>query len=237
MNVLVVGNLFQTKKNLAKIIERSYPDIRVYIADGIRGALKIIQTKEVEIFFIDTNLLDGSGLVLAKQIRKMDIHKLTPIIFISSEVVQILEAFKTVHCYDYLVKPYNIEDIENIIDLFISKQEENMIKEGEFTYFDVKGNLKVKLYHDEIIFIEYVSRNCVIHTIKGTYEIKGAALSKIVNDINSSYIIQSHKSYAVNVKFIERLEKVYSKLWNIHFRNYDKIAQLSYKYKYDIKVG
>lgn len=237
MNILVVENMFETKNNLAKIIEKSYPDIRVYVADSMKSALKIIQAKEVGIFFIDTVLCDGSGLVLARQIRHNKNHKLTPIIFISNEIIQILEAFKTVHCYDYLVKPYNKADIEDIIDLFFNKQEECSIKEGEFSYFDLKGNVTVKIYYDEIIFIEYIARNCIIHTTKGEYQLKGAALSKLVNDMQCNFIIQSHKSYAVNIRFIERIEKVYAKLWNVYFRNYEKVAQLSYKYKYDIKVG
>lgn len=237
MNILVVENMFETKNNLTKIIERSYPDIRVYVADGIKSALKIMEAKEVGIFFIDTVLCDGSGLVLARQIRQDKNYKLTPIIFISNEIIQILEAFKTIHCYDYLVKPYNKNDIEDIIDLFINKQEERGMKDGEFSYFDLKGNITIKIYHDEIIFIEYIARNCVIHTTKGEFQLKGAALTKVVNNMKCSYIIQSHKSYAVNIRFIERIEKVYAKLWNVYFRNYEKVAQLSYKYKYDIKVG
>ena len=45
-------------------------------------------------------------------------YELTGIVFITSEMFQVVDAFKNTHCYDFLVKPYNIEDIKRIIDVF-----------------------------------------------------------------------------------------------------------------------
>ena len=43
--------------------------------------------------------------------------------------------------------------------------------------------------------------------------------------------MQSHKSYIVNTNYIEKIDKQYSKLWEISFVGINERAQLSVKYK------
>ena len=55
--------------------------------------------------------------------------------------------------------------------------------------------------------------------------------SKILKDINCNNIIQCHKSFAVNVNYIKKIQNVDNKLSEIYFENYDKNAPLGYKFK------
>ncbi|WP_229775528.1 response regulator [Anaerosalibacter bizertensis] len=62
-------------------------------------------------FLLDIQLKDYSGFELAKEIRNIDNYKLTPIIFVTAIPTRELMAFKEIHCYDYIVKPFKEEEI------------------------------------------------------------------------------------------------------------------------------
>lgn len=234
MNILIIEDEDIQRETLVKIIERNFFDIRVYQSSSIKEAKEIIEKKDIDLFLIDINLGDGSGLELAKFIRSIDKYIFTGIIFITTNVIHIIEAFKTVHCYDFLVKPYNVDEVKKIVNIFLNKNNIKDDKEGKNTFFNVDGGLSIKIYHSDILFIEYVSRNCIIHTIHGKYQVRGMALNKILECLNNNDIMQTHKAYAINANRVHKVEKVYTKLWEIHFNKYEETAQLGYKYKSEL---
>lgn len=231
MKILLVEDDVIQNKNLARIIEKYYLDIKVFKAFSVKEALEIVNSKKVDLIFQDINLPDGTGIELAKKIRKISGYELTGIVFITSEMFQVVDAFKNTHCYDFLVKPYSIDDIKRIIDVFNKENQEVDEDKGDYSIINIDNNVSVKVYHNDIIFVEYVSRKCIIHTIKNDIECKNITLSKLLEEIESDTIIQSHKSYIVNTKYIEKIDKQYSKLWDISFMGTDMKAELSAKFK------
>jgi len=49
--------------------------------------------------------------------------------------------------------------------------------------------------------------------------------------IESNSILQCHKSFIVNTKYIKKIDKLYAKLWRIYFINSSEVADLSINYK------
>ncbi|MEG2194622.1 MAG: LytTR family DNA-binding domain-containing protein [Terrisporobacter sp.] len=232
MRVLVLEDEKVQRENLVKIIERLYIDIKVYSSKNIKEATNILNTKEIDLFLIDINLPDGSGLDLAKNIRNIERYEHSGIVFITTQVIQIIDAFKSTHCYDFLIKPFNDNDIKKIIDTFYRKIYINRnIDKGNYLIIPIESGVSVKVYEEEIIFVEYSFRKSIIHTKKNIFESKTLKLKNILEKCINGNIVKAHKSYLVNVKYIDKVEKVYSKLNNIHFTNTDKIAQLSNSYK------
>lgn len=231
MRVILVEDDIIQNKNLARIIEKNYLDIKVYQAYNVKEALEIIKEKQMDLIFQDINLPDGTGIELAKKIRKISGYELTGIVFITSEMFQVVEAFKNTHCYDFLVKPYSIDDIKRIIEVFNKDKVEVIEEKGEHSIINIDNNVSVKVYHEDIIFVEYISRKCIIHTVRNIIECKTLTLGKLLEKIKSENIIQSHKSYIVNTKYIDKINKQYSKLWDISFMGTDSLAQLSAKFK------
>lgn len=232
MNVLIVEDVQEQRDALVKIIEKEYIDIKVYSCKSIEEATEILELKEINLFLLDIKIIGGNGMELAKEIRSNPKYGLTGIVFITTEDIYLIEAFKEIHCYDFLVKPYNIEDIRMIIDTF--KNNIDRVYTGKYTKFKIDGCLSVKVFHNDIIFVQCEGRDATIHTTNGKVLIKRYSLSNIIRLIGSSNIVQSHKSFAVNVKYIVKIEKIYNKLWFIYFKNYGKTAELGYKYKDNI---
>lgn len=231
MSILVIEDSNTQRENLVKMIEKEFIDIRIYQSSSITTAMSILKEKDIKLFFIDINLGDESGLELAKKIRTIPKYKLTGIVFITSQIIHIIEAFKSIHCYDFLVKPYDVSEVKKIIKLFFQEDDSYLDEDCKFSMINIDNSVAIKVYHKDILFIEYSSRSCILHTRNDKYEIKGIGLNKLLQTINDDDIIQSHKSYAINIKHIYKVEKIYNKLWDIYIKDYDEVAQLGYKYK------
>lgn len=230
MNILVVEDVKEQREALVKMIERNYIDSRIYSTDSVEKALQIATQKDINLFILDIELADGSGLDLAKELRKMNKYQLTGIVFITNNIVYIMDAFKGVHCYDFLVKPYNENDVKKIINIF-EKNAYTQEKEGEYIVVTVDGCIKTKVYFEDIVYIEYKNRSCKIKCKKETVLAKGMGLGKILNQINNENIIQCHKAFAVNTRFVEKVVRIDSKVWDIYFWNCKESIPLGYRYK------
>lgn len=67
MNILLVEDERIQRVALASIIKSNFIDVRIYEAASQAEAIKIINEKDIHLFFIDIQLKDSSGLELAKK--------------------------------------------------------------------------------------------------------------------------------------------------------------------------
>jgi DNA-binding LytR/AlgR family response regulator len=233
MKVLIVEDDKIQRKSLKKTIQQIDKDISIYEAEDKDEALEITSKNNIDIFYIDISLKNSSGLDFAMELRKVPQYEFSFIIFLTTHVEYITQAFKQVHCYDYLLKPYEIADVVNMTKRFILNGDKvkDALKDKDYAVFEVRKGINVKVYIKEIIFIEVKIRICMIHTVNGIYKINNISLKKILKLINCNNIIQCHKSFAVNPMHIRKIENVDSKLSEIYFENCDKDALLGYKFK------
>ncbi|MBU3109288.1 LytR/AlgR family response regulator transcription factor [Clostridium gasigenes] len=236
MNILIVEDIDVQRRALVQIIKAGFEDINIYSAENATTAIKILEEKNINLFILDINLEGESGIDLAKKIREYNRYELTGIVFITSEIIHLLNAFKDIHCYDYLVKPYNEDEISRIINVFLNHNREikNDDIDDNYTFLNLDKDIMIKLYHRDIIFIEYCLNRCKVHTKKNIYKIKGKSLSSLVAEMDSRDLVQSHKSYVININHINAIIKDYEKLWSINFHDYSEEAKLGYTYKNNV---
>ncbi|MCY6355219.1 LytR/AlgR family response regulator transcription factor [Clostridium sp. ZS2-4] len=132
-----------------------------------------------------------------------------------------------------VLKPYDKDQVIAMVEKLISHTTRNSSNKHERKYviFDLKNGISVKLYIDEILFIEVRLRNCIIHTPKKAYTVNKLSLKEVLEFMDCEDIIQCHKSFVVNVKYIREIEKIDGKVSQIHFESYDERIPLGYKFK------
>lgn len=236
-NILVVEDDKTQRSNLVKILKTVNGDIKIYEADNKDDAIRISKSVKIDFFFIDMMLKNSTGLDTAKELRKIPNYKLSWIIFLTTHVNYMLQAFKEVHCYDYILKPYKKQEIIDVTKMLIegidiNKREDE--EEKESIVFDLQG-IMFKVFVDDIYFIEVNLRTCILHTKSDRYSLNRKSLKSILGTIEADYIIQTHKSYAVNVNYIDKIEKISRGLWEINFHGYDEKALLAVTYKDKLK--
>lgn len=239
-SIIIVEDEAEQREVLNIMIHSINEDICIYEANSEMEALQILQKNEIDIFLIDIFLKESSGLVLAKKIRSIPKYEFSQIIFLTTHVDYMLQAFKQTHCYDYILKPYDKDAVHAMLRSLISNEankvkSENLKEKAEENFLiKISNGIYIKVKVNDIMFVEVIGRNCDIHTINGLYTYCNISLKKILNLINCEYIVQSHKAFVVNINHIFKVEKVDAKLSNLYFNNYSKVALLGYKFKNNI---
>jgi len=233
-NILILEDDCIQLITLSEIIKQSSKDYRVYEATSTREALSIAMEERIDLFYLDVNLKEESGLKFAEELRKIEGYKLTWIIFVTIYKDYMLSAFKKIHCYDYILKPYNKESIQRVTKRLLSESRTQIavteISE-KFIIVPIR-NIEVKIYVHEIVFVEVFIRTSIIHTTNGSFTIDYLSLKKLNSMIEDKKILQSHRSYLVNISYINKIEKTNDKTsCKIYFYNTDKTALLGNSYK------
>ena len=238
--VLILEDDRIQRQALSDIIRQCSSSYRVYEADHVAEAVSIARRVQIDLFFVDIGLNHSkgeSGLRFAEEIRKMENYRLTWIVFVTIHKEYMFTAFRKVHCYDYIVKPYDKAEIQKMTGLLLSesREEGNAARtRREFIIVPVK-NIQVKIFTDEIIFVEVFLRTSVIHTIHDSFAIDYLSLKKLKSMITDKDILQSHRSYLVNITYISKIEKSNDRTsYRIYFYQTEKTALLGYNYRQNV---
>ena len=139
-----------------------------------------------------------SGMDLAKMIRKEDDR--SEIIFVTSLVEYIQDGY-TVRAYRYLLKPIEYEEIKKHLLNCISDIKK---KKGNFIIENRDGMRRIPI--KEITYIEVRKKELTIHTVDSTYYTQGS-LDKIEQDFEKYNFYRCHKSYLINMEYIDSITK------------------------------
>lgn len=234
MNILILEDEKYQRENIKKVIISMGKKLNIYEASNGRQALEKAKAKEIDLFILDIELPDITGIKVAEKIRKIDRYELTHIIFITTHVYLQLDAFKKIHCYDFLEKPYkNSELIENIERLYRGTLKLNDYKKDKLKQsvcFEMKDYF-LKIYLEDIFFIESQLRHIIVHTINKEYLIKNISIKKVLEKIRNKNFLQTHRSYIVNMNNIKEIIKEGNHAWEIRFKNYEFSAYVGRTYK------
>lgn len=229
--ILIIEDDDIQRNNLAHIILEYNPKINLLQASSAKMAYNILRKEQIDLFYIDVNLPDFNGLELAKKIRLLENYKLTWIVFITSHVEYMLQAFKSIHCYDYITKPYekqSVIDTLSVLSTNKAKNNQSSMKDREYIVIDSRS-VALKLYTDDIIFIEVYLRTCTVHTITGVYELN-ISLKKVEEMIKDKNLLKCHRAFVINKKYVEKIIKL-EPTWEIMFENYDKRASIGRQFR------
>lgn len=161
--------------------------------------LNKIEFKNVDIFILDIKMNGMSGMDLARLIREKD--DISEIIFVTSLVDYIQEGY-TVRAYRYLLKPINYEELKNHLLSCINDINK---KKDNFMMIENKGIVH-KVPINEIMYIEVAKKELTIYAKENSYKTK-SSMDKVEKELEKFNFYRCHKSYLVNMKYIETIDK------------------------------
>ncbi len=230
--ILVLEDHPIQRQRLAGILRKLSNEVSILESDSVTTAFQIAQDYPINLFYIDIELKDGSGYKFAEEIRKNPKYECTWMVFITSYQEHMLEAFKEIHCYDYLIKPYEDAEIEKLTQklLFYHRGKK---KEDPFLTFEI-DSVFIRFYVKDIYFIEAMGKNCLIHTVHGQYTIKRMSLKNILSMASCRNLIQIHRAYIINPQRMKMLDCRFGS-WMVYFDGYDKVAMVGFTFQKKIK--
>lgn len=203
--ILIVEDNHSTRDALIWVANKLNPDIEILSTGFAEEALGFALNNEIEAFFFDIQLEDYSGLELAKQIRVITAYQFTPIVFITAMPTRELEAFRQIHCYDYIIKPFTEAELEKVFKkILIDYGSTRNSEKNHKLSLDFKSHTQL-ISLKEILYIEYFNRKIVIHTKKEVIQYIHVPLKQI-KTLLPDYFIQIHQSFIVNFHYIKAVK-------------------------------
>lgn len=172
-----------------------------------KEALKGITTQPVELVFLDINMPGLTGFQFLKTMTNPP-----AVIFTTAYREHAMEGFDA-NAIDYLLKPIAIERFLLSVNkawkflrpAFTEAASDSVVKEnGDFFFVKADGGL-VKIFFDEILFIEALKEYVKIVT-KVKSVITYHTISGLEEKLPAGKFYRIHRSYIVNIKAIASIE-------------------------------
>ncbi len=185
-------------------------------------------------FLLDINLdiddsEDISGITFAREVRMRKEYAFTPIIMITSLANMELTAYRELHCYQYLVKPYNEEDIRKLVGklLFLSQQGETR----EAYVVVKKDSINYKIFCKDIVCIKAVPRGVNFVLLKEEMKVLYLSIRQLLEKLPGDRFLQVHRMCVVNQDYIDYVDTVNGL---ISMKNGDQV-EIGITYKNEIR--
>lgn len=214
--IIIIDDEFDARRVLVKYIERYYPDFKIVgEADNVVNAVKLLEEEKADIIFLDINLGDGSGFDV---LDAVDVE-LGAIIFTTAFDQYAMKAF-TYHALDYLLKPIEPEFFTKAVDRILAL---TPVKTNEM--FDITSLLKTIGYNDRKLGIPTSDGLKFIQLDRIVMFVADASYCSVFLDDKQEIIVSKplkffsdklegvstflrpHKSYIVNIQYIEEYIK------------------------------
>lgn len=210
IEIILCEDQIQHQKTIIKFLEE------ILGGSSIDYNLKIYKSGEellknypenTDIFILDIQMEKINGMDVARKIREIDKNK-PEIIFTTSLIEYIQEGYE-VRAYRYLLKPIKCEELKKHI---LSCITEVLNKKDKFILVENK-NETYKINIEDITYIEIQRKDMSIHTENKIYETK-MTMDKIEKDLKNHNFYRCHKSFLVNIDYVENVKQYVAILEN-----------------------
>jgi len=163
--VLVLEDQIASRTALIKILYEISADIVVSEAADLQEAEELLGgSVTFDLFMLDINLdakqpEDISGITFAKKIRERRGYEFTPVVMITSIVNLETAVYREVHCYQYIVKPFFSQDVEDVVNKVLRQQ-----KQLEAVSITVKkGGINYRINTNDIVYVKAIPRGVCLY--------------------------------------------------------------------------
>ncbi len=165
-----------------------------------------LETGQADLLFLDIEMPKISGLQLMKMLPSSP-----PVIFTTAYPQYALDGFE-LNALDYLVKPISFDRFlkaahraKELTELRRLNAQEAAQPQTEPFFFIKADNKLVKLFFDDVLFVEALQNYVAVHTKTKKY-ITYLTFKSIEDFLPAASFIKTHKSFIVSVNKIDNIE-------------------------------
>ena len=155
--------------------------------------------KHYEIYFLDINIGDISGITVAEKIRKEDVRAV--IVFVTNYGDFHQRAF-TVHAFEYVVKPIKKKRLYKILDEIHRYRKEDC-QNKKLCFKGEQGSIRVKA--GDICYFEFADRKIKMVLDDRVVWLKGT-IREIENLMEKYDFVLPHKAFVVNMRKMDEIK-------------------------------
>lgn len=194
--------LNKLKRNILK-----FPFLELVAAcHNAEQARKVLETREIDLIYIDINMPDMNGLEFIRACANPPM-----VIFVTAYSEYAVESYK-VSAIDYLLKPYGTEDFRRTAEkayrywqLLKSQADVEGIAEENVLYLKSDHRF-LRVECDDVRFIEGQNEYLKVHLASAEAFLTHMTFRQIAGSLPKNFI-QIHRSYIVNMKCVVSAER------------------------------
>lgn len=210
IHVLILEDDRSSLEALGKILSDYSTDICVHTASSYHEAKGLLDTDiQYGLFLLDVNLSgsdreDIGGILFAREVREQFRYTFTPIVMVTAVGAMEMQAYRELHCYQYIMKPFHREQVVEVVEKVLEKEKQE--KPPSITVKKEGINYQVKC--KDIRYIEAVPRGISIHMKQETWKVPYVTLRQMLQKVPKDVFVQCHRMYAVNKREVEYYDTV-----------------------------
>ncbi len=206
-------------REVLDIYIQDYPELTLVAkCKNAIEAINIMANQKIDLLFLDIEMPEISGLVLAKSLNKD-----TAIIFTTAYRDYAVEGFD-LRAVDYLLKPIRPERFKEAVEKYKPVKVEEPKKGDHAEHLFVRSDRKMlKIVLGEILYIESLSDYLKIHTMNDLV-ITRETLTNLSDKLPADIFMRIHRSFIVNIDHIKSFTKE-----DVYIRDTQLTISRSYK--------
>ena len=118
-----------------------------------------------------------------------------------------LHAYRNLHCYGYIEKPFDKSEVLNLIRTALKFPEHQQQDEPQQLYLRIDGVVYC-IQQDDIIYVEHTMRQLVINTTKEKISIPYKTLNSFMDDVSEDKFIKCSRSTVINKGYVQNVDIV-----------------------------
>src|SRR5437773_1121358 len=215
INCIIIDDEPLARKGLKEYIaEIDFLNLAGEFENAIKAS-ELLSKGTVQLLFLDIQMPKITGLDFFKSLQMAP-----PVIFTTAYPQYALEGFD-LNALDYLVKPISFDRFLKAAlrakEYYEIRQHNNEVAGGKREdYFFIKSDNKlVKIFFDEILFVEALQNYVTIHTADKKY-ITYLTFKSVEEYLPRDSFIKTHKSYIISASKIHSIEGNDIRIGNHH---------------------
>lgn len=222
MRIAVIDDERPSRSELIYLIGQCLPDAEILEADSAGKLMRLLEDERFDAFFVDIDLGGENGTTLASMIRSRQPD--AKIVFATAYGEYAVRAFE-LNATDYLLKPFDLERVRKTVERLVGKRgaedAENDAVDRNKLMVSTGTGFRV-LNVSEILFIETENRSCRIHTRNESW-LQNGTLNYYEARLKEKGFFRIHKSYLVNLDYVQELLILGGNSYGIRLRESDKV--------------
>lgn len=207
--VLILEDNDKTAVLIKRLLKECGSPVKVYIEKDVEHAYALVMQNKIQLFIVDiildiTKPGDTSGMKFVESIRKIEKYRYTPLIFITSLQDPEIYAYRELHCYGYIEKPFEIEPVKKLLNEAL---ECNIAGEDEHVLHFRKDGILYPIQCSEIVYAQSTNHTICFYLTNGTkFKISYKTCRQILEEAEYDEFIQCSRGTIVNRKHIEHVD-------------------------------
>lgn len=196
--------IYQVKVNNLYLKEIASKNGYDFVCHGFKSGKQLrnyMLSNPVDILFLDIDLGDENGIEIAAWIAQN--YNDTVTIFVTGHREFAEEAFE-VDAIGYLVKPYDIKKMENVLHKAMLLLEKKHVEAPSSEIVIIDENLKKKIDCKDILYIERQQSRSIIKTQNKEYKVY-ETITSLCERIGDSFI-RVNQGEVVNIRTIKEIK-------------------------------